>query len=159
MNRVRAFASRHEQKLRFILVGVWNTVFSLAVLWLLERFIPHDAASVLQKQVILVASWMIAVTHNFFTLKFLVFRTQGNWVREYRRMYITYAGTFVVQSVLVQAVSAHFSLSLFWANVPTILVVTILSYLGHKHFTFRGRHVIEAIDAGDVFEGGAGWGE
>jgi len=150
----RAFVARHEEKLRFLVVGVWNTVFSLAVLWALERFIPHDAASVLQKQAILAANWLIAVTQNFFTFKLLVFRTRGNWAREYGRMYVTYAGTFLVQSVMVQAISAYFSLSLFWANVPTIIVVTVLSYLGHKHFTFRGRYVIETIDAGDVFHGG-----
>lgn len=151
LDRVRVLVARHEEKLRFLVVGFWNTVFNLAVLWVLERLIPHDSASILQKQAILVANWPIAVTHNFFTFKLLVFRTRGNWLREYMRIYVTYAGTFVVQSVLIQSISAYFGLSLFWASVPTIFVTTILSYLGHKHFTFRGHHIIEA---GDVHEGG-----
>jgi len=154
LDRGRTLVARHEEKLRFLAVGVWNTVFSLAVLWVLERLIPHDSASILQKQAILVANWLIAVNHNFFTFKLLVFRTRGNWLREYVRIYVTYSGTFVVQSVLIQSISSYFRLSLFWASIPTIFAVTILSYLGHKHFTFRGRHVIEAIGAGDVLEGG-----
>jgi UDP-glucose 4-epimerase len=152
--RLRALATRHEEKLRFLVVGVWNTAFSMAVLWALERFIPHDASSVLQKQVILVVAWIFGVTQNFFTFKFLVFRTRGNWWREYSRMYVTYAATFVVQSVLVQTLSASFGITMFWANVPTLVLVTVMSYLGHKYFTFREKHIIEVMDAGTVFEHG-----
>jgi putative flippase GtrA len=143
---------KHEEKLRFLVVGMWNTGFSLSVLWLLDNFIPYDRGSVIQKQLILTANWVIAVTQNFFTFKLLVFRTKGNWRAEYVRMYVTYAGTFVVQSLMVQALSAYFGLSVFLANLPTVLVVMVLSYLGHKYFTFSARHAIEAIDAGEVFE-------
>jgi putative flippase GtrA len=151
---VRDLIRKHEEKLRFLVVGMWNTGLSLGVLWLLDRYIPYDRGSVIQKQLILTANWVIAVTQNFFTFKLLVFRTKGHWLAEYVRMYVTYAGTFVVQSLMVQALSAYFGLSVFWANLPTVLVVMILSYLGHKYFTFSSRHLIEAIDAGDVFEPG-----
>jgi putative flippase GtrA len=144
--RVRKRAAAHEEKLRFLLVGGWNTVFSMATLWVLERLIPYGPASVLgaalgvvvAKQVVLTVAWVVAVTHNFFTFKLLVFRTRGAWLREYVRMYGVYAVTFIVQSVMVQALSAWTGWSLFWANLPTIAVVTVMSYLGHKHFTFRG---------------------
>ena len=136
--RLRGVYDTHGEKLRFLIVGIWNTALSIALLWVLERVIPHDASSVLQKQAILIVAWLLSVTQNFFTFKLGVFRTQGNWWREYARMYVTYAGTFVVQSVMVQAISAYFDVSMFVANLPTIFVVTILSYMGHKHFTFRG---------------------
>jgi putative flippase GtrA len=141
--------SRHGEKLRFLVVGVWNTIFGLGLLWLLERFIPYDPGSMLHKQGILLVNWVICVTHNFFSFKFLVFRTRGNWLKEYLRMYVTYIGTFVVQSVMVQAISAYFGLSLFLANLPTIVVVTVMSYLGHKYFTFRTKEeaIREDLDA------------
>jgi putative flippase GtrA len=136
--RLGALARTHEEKLRFLVVGVWNTLFSTGVLWVLEHAIPHDPNSILAKQLILTLVWVIAVTQNFFTFKLLVFRTKGNWLREYMRMYVTYSATFVVQSVLVQSISAYFHASLFIANIPVIFIVTILSYMGHKYFTFRG---------------------
>jgi putative flippase GtrA len=37
----------------------------------------------------------------------------------------------------VQAISAWLGWSLFWAMLPTIVVVTVMSYVGHKQFTFR----------------------
>jgi putative flippase GtrA len=143
--RVRMRAAAHEEKLRFLVVGGWNTVFSMAALWAFESLIPYGKGSALgaavgvvaAKQVVLTVAWVVAVTHNFFTFKLLVFRTRGKWLGEYVRMYGVYAVTFVVQSVMVQAISAWMGWSLFWANLPTILVVTVLSYLGHKYFTFR----------------------
>lgn len=150
---LRELARTHEEKLRFLVVGVWNVIFSLGVLYLMEHYIPFDPGSPLQKQLILTGNWVIAVTQNFFTFKLLVFRTRGNWLAEYARMYVTYFVTFIVQSVLIQVLSATFHVSLVVANIPTIFVVTILSYLGHKYFTFRGgRHAVEVLDAGETFE-------
>jgi putative flippase GtrA len=141
----RTLYGRHGEKLRFLVVGGWNTLFSLAALWAFERLIAYNRGSalgaavgvVVAKQIVLTVAWVVAVTHNFFTFKLLVFRTRGSWLSEYARMYGVYAVTFIVQSVMVQTISALTGWSLFWANVPTIAVVTVMSYAGHKYFTFR----------------------
>lgn len=112
LESVRGFVARHDERGRFLAVGIWNTVFGLAVLRILEQSVPHHPASILQKQAILAASWLIGATQNFFTFKLLVIRTRGNCLREYARIYLTYAGTFAVQSVLVQSISAYFHLRL-----------------------------------------------
>jgi putative flippase GtrA len=150
--RARVLYDTHGEKLRFLVAGVWNTAFSVGVLWLLDHFIPYDAHSLVQKEALLIVSWVIGVTQNFFTFKLVVFRTQGNWLREYVRMYATYAVTFVVQSVLTLALSTWLGWSVFWSSMPTLFLVMIASYFGHKYFTFRDRHVIETIDAGETFD-------
>lgn len=145
MNGLWERLAPHEEKLRFLVVGVWNVLFSMGTLWILERLIPYGPGSRLAsavsgigaKQVILALNWVIGVTQNLFTFKLLVFRTKGHWLREYARMYVTYAGTFVVESVMVQVISATLGWSLFASRLPTLVVVTVLSYLGHKYFTFR----------------------
>jgi putative flippase GtrA len=149
---VQTTYDRHGEKLRFLFVGVWNTLFSTGVLWLLDRYIPYDAHSLVQKEAVLVVNWVIAVTQNFFSFKLFVFRTKGNWLKEYRRMYVTYGATFVVQSALILALSTWLGWSVFWSSIPTLFLVTIMSYFGHKYFTFRGGHLIEAIDAGEAFD-------
>ncbi|MDP2181960.1 MAG: GtrA family protein [Actinomycetota bacterium] len=133
----RGIYGRHGEKLRFFVVGGWNTLFSIAVLWMFDRLIPYDQNSLLQKEAVLVTTWIVSVTQNFFTFKLLVFRTRGNWLHEYGKMYMTYAAAFVLQSVLALAISQLFDLSVFWASLPTIVVVMIASYFGHKYFTFR----------------------
>jgi putative flippase GtrA len=144
-DRIRVFATQHEEKLRFLVVGGWNTLFSLVSLWLLDHYVPYDPSSLIQKEAVLALNWVICVTHNFFTFKLLVFRTKGNWLREYLRMYVTYSATFLIQSGMILALSTWFGWSLFWANVPTLIIVTIMSYLGHKFFTFRTQE--EAVEA------------
>jgi putative flippase GtrA len=149
---LKATYDRHGEKLRFLFVGVWNTLFSTGVLWLLDRYIPYDTHSLVQKEAILIVNWVIAVTQNFFSFKLLVFRTKGNWLKEYARMYVTYGATFILQSVLILTLSTWLGWSVFWSSIPTLFFVTIMSYFGHKYFTFRGRHIIEAVDAGEAFD-------
>ncbi len=143
--QLQAVRDRHGEKLRFLVVGGWNTLFSVAVLWVLDQVIPYNQESLFQKSLILGAAWVVSVTQNFFTFKLLVFRTKGHWVREYGKMYVTYAAVFVVQSLMTLTISQVFDLSVFWANLPTLVVVTIMSYLGHKYFTFA--------QPDDVFDG------
>lgn len=131
-----ALYHRHGEKVRFVVVGVWNTAFGLAVLWVLDSLIPYDPRSLLQKELVLIAAWVISVTQNFFTFKFLVFRSRGRWLREYVRTYMTYAVTFLLQSAMTLTISQVFRLTVFWANVPTTLAIMVLTYVGHKYFTF-----------------------
>lgn len=145
----RGTYDRHGDKLRFLVIGAWNTLFGIAVLWVVDRAIAYDPESLLQKQFVLGVSWAISITQNFFTFKLLVFRTRGNWLREYMRMYVTYAFAFAVQSTLVLTITQIFDLSVFWASLPAIVVTTIMSYVGHKHFTFR------QVDAVFDSEGGS----
>lgn len=157
--------SPHEEKIRFLFVGVWNVLFSMASLWVLERLVPYGPGSALAaaigevgaKQVVLSLNWVIGVTQNLFTFKLLVFRTKGHWLREYARMYVTYAGTFVVESLMVQVISAVAGWSLFLARIPALVVVTVLSYLGHKYFTFRTTEeaVAEDLEAAPGADSGA----
>lgn len=145
-----ALYDRHGEKVRFLVVGVWNTVFGLAVLWMLDTLIAYDARSLLQKELVLIAAWVISVTQNFVTFKFLVFRSKGRWLREYVRTYMTYAATFLLQSAMTLTISQVFRLTVFWANVPTTVVIMALTYVGHKYFTFRQPAADDVIDEGDA---------
>jgi len=145
VSALRERLAPHEEKLRFLFVGGWNTLVSMGLLWVMERLIPYGPGSALAssigvigaKEVVLAATWVVGVTQNLFSFKLLVFRTKGHWLREYGRMCVTYAGLFVVESVMIQTISAVAGWSLFWSKVPTLVVVTVLSYVGHKYFTFR----------------------
>jgi len=148
MRTLNDIGERYGEKIRFLVVGAWNTLFSIGVLWLMDRYIPYDATSVVQKELVLLGAWALGVTQNFFTFKLLVFRTRGYWLREYVRMYVVYVAAFAVQSAITLTVSQVFGASLFWANLPAVAVVTVLSYVGHKYFTF-GRPE-GAFDGGTV---------
>jgi putative flippase GtrA len=139
---VRARIAQHEEKLRFLVVGGWNVVFSYGMLWVLDGLLHAR----LHYTLILTINWVIGVTHNLFTFKLLVFRTKGNWLTEYLRSFVVYAGTFVVNLAIVAVIMEIWRPRLVIAQLPAIAVVTIISYLGHKNFTYRTTEDVPAED-------------
>lgn len=133
LDRARGLAAQHEEKLRFLIVGGWNTLFSYGTLWVFDALLHAR----LHYTLILTLNWVVGVTHNLFTFKLLVFRTRGNWLKEYLRSYVVYSGTFVVNLAIVAVIMEIWRPRLVIAQLPAIAVVTIISYLGHKHFTYR----------------------
>lgn len=133
LDRARGLAAQHEEKLRFLIVGGWNTLFSYGTLWVFDALLHAR----LHYTLILTLSWVVGVTHNLFTFKLLVFRTRGNWLKEYLRSYVVYSGIFVVNLAIVAVIMEIWRPRLVIAQLPAIAVVTIISYLGHKHFTYR----------------------
>jgi len=130
---IQPIYDRHGEKLRFLFVGGWNTLFGLGVLWVLDNLLH----SVLHYTIILAINWIIGVTQNLFSFKLLVFRTKGNWLKEYLRSYVVYAGSFVVNLAIVTLIMEVWRPRLVVAQIPAIFVVTIISYVGHKYFTYR----------------------
>lgn len=133
LDRARGLAAQHEEKLRFLIVGGWNTLFSYGTLWVFDALLHAR----LHYTLILTLNWVVGVTHNLFTFKLLVFRTRGNWLKEYLRSYVVYSGIFVVNLAIVAVIMEIWRPRLVIAQLPAIAVVTIISYLGHKHFTYR----------------------
>lgn len=153
-DKLTGLLRQRELEVRFLIVGVWNAAFSVAILWVVGRVLPYApgswlagaAGDIVAKQVVIAIAWVLSVTQNLFSFKLLVFRTKGHWLREYARMFVTYAGTFVVESVMMQVLSATLGWSLVLAKIPTLVVVTVLSYIGHRFFTFRSTRAELAAD-------------
>jgi putative flippase GtrA len=137
-----------SEKVRFLLVGGWNTLFAYGMLWVLDSLLHAR----LHYTLIVTLNWVIGVTQNLFTFKLFVFRTKGSWLKEYLRSYVVYIAAYVLNlaiislvmellrpSDLVLAIGAT-SLTvpkLMVAALPALLIVTVVSYVGHKYFTYR----------------------
>jgi putative flippase GtrA len=130
---VRERLAPHEEKLRFLVVGGWNTLFSYGMLWVLDGLLHGQ----FHYTVILTLNWVIGVTQNLFTFKLLVFRTKGNWLKEYLRSYVVYAGGYVASLAITAAVMEIWHPLLGIAALPAIVIVTLISWFGHKYFTYR----------------------
>jgi len=128
---------------RYLLVGVGNTVFGYATYAaftiLLTPHIPHAyiIASLL--------AGVLNITEAFLAYKWFVFKTQGNYFREWMRCVVVYSGGIFLGTLLLPVfVFALRHLTRFDSSAPYIAGAAVTSlnvmagFLGHKNFSFAG---------------------
>jgi putative flippase GtrA len=127
---------------RYLVVGVWNTgfgfgTFALLTAWLTPK-IPHAyiAASLL--------SSVLNITVAFLGYKWFVFRTRGNYLKEWLRCLAVYSGSLLLGLLLLPV--AVEAVRRFTGNGRTAPYIggalltgasVIYSFFGHRRFTFR----------------------
>ncbi|MFC1567425.1 GtrA family protein [Thermodesulfobacteriota bacterium] len=133
--------NKNKLEFRFILVGIWNTVFGYLVFIILEtlfskilspRYIAYMSAMVLGQ--------IIAVINAFVFHKYYTFRssTKGkDLLKEFFRFTTTYIFTFVLSLILLPIFVEICNIQPKIAGAIVILILTIVSYLGHSRFSFK----------------------
>lgn len=152
------------QFVQYLLVGGWNTAFGYftyaALTWLLSRRLAHAYmyAAVIGN--------FINITVAFLGYKWFVFKTRGNYLKEWLRCFVVY-GTAALPGLLLLpilvsalvyvlhvptgATTGHATQFQFTANYLRSTFVTapyiagamltattvVFSFFGHKHFSFR----------------------
>lgn len=145
------------QVLRYLLVGAWNTLFGYAAFavltYLLTPVIPFAY------MVATVLSTILAVTNAYIGYKLFVFKTHGNYLREYLRFYVVYGASGLVNLALlpllvplcarligdhqwaINVAGRAFILSQhsapYLAALLLLPIVTAASFFGHRDFSFR----------------------
>jgi putative flippase GtrA len=127
---------------RYVLVGAWNTMFGYGTFALftavLNRTVPHSYmwASLL--------SSLLNITVAYLGYKWFVFRTKGNYLREWMCCVAVYSGGIVVGLIalpvlvfLIRRNTRFFVQAPYIAGALLSVFVVIYSFLGHKHFSFR----------------------
>lgn len=130
------------QFVRYLLVGVWNTAFGYAAFALftalLDKVVPHSylIGSLL--------SSFLNITVAFLGYKWFVFKTKGNYLREWIRCVGVYSGSIALGLLLlpifVLTIRHNFG---YQREAPYIAgalltgITVILSFFGHKHISFR----------------------
>jgi putative flippase GtrA len=127
---------------RYLLVGAWNTLFgygSFAFFTkILSPLIPHSyiVASVI--------SSLLDISVAYFGYKFFVFKTKGNYLREWIRCVGVYSGGIIFGVVTLPILVALIRRNTrFVAQAPYIAgalltaFMVVYSFVGHKKFSFR----------------------
>jgi putative flippase GtrA len=133
--------------IRFLLVGCVNTVFALGLAYVLVHpfalLLPHANLGfvVLLAQVV---STPFAITFSFLGYKWFVFRTRGNYLKEWMKCFAVYGVGIPVSMVILPIATNLFligSLTRPYAKILALLVNSICiacySYFAHKKFSFK----------------------
>jgi putative flippase GtrA len=118
------------EKIRFLIVGGWNTVFSLLVFVVILKLIGNYKLTLL-------VSHVIGVFNSFITFKFLVFRTRGNFLKEYIKVNIVYVIYFILNFIMLTFAVEVLKLGEITSQVGICIILTVFSYMMNKYFTFN----------------------
>jgi len=130
------------QFLRYVLVGGWNTVFGYGLFALLTAIldprIPHGYV------VAILLSNLISISVAFLGYKWFVFKTKGNYLREWLRCITVYSGGVLMSTILLPILvyllrhGTRLDRSAPYVGGAILMVFNVLyNFLGHKHFSFR----------------------
>lgn len=126
------YVSTNSRTFRYLLIGFYNTVVG----YLLFGLVNYVLGNVAHYLVILGVSFLLSLTHAYIGQRCIVFRSTAPWWREYLRFFIVNL-TGMAGNVLLLVVFVESGVDLMVAQAISVLIVTVLSYFGHRFFSFR----------------------
>jgi putative flippase GtrA len=122
-----------SKKIRYLLVGGFNTLFSFALFSTAYYFFEKKIAY----QVILVFVNFIGVFVSFVTLKFFVFQTSGNFWREYFKCNISYLILLTLNLIILSLFVEYLKMNVLLSQLISIIVIAAIGLVIHERFSFR----------------------
>ena len=127
---------------RYLLVGIWNTAFGYgtfaAFTALLYRYGKNSYLAAM------VLSSLINITVAFLGYKWFVFKTKGNYLREWLRCLSVYSGSILISFIALPGLvfalrkwGGYDRGAPYLAGALLTGVTVIVSFFGHKHISFR----------------------
>ena len=125
--------TNQQQKLLFLIVGGYNTVFGYLLFCMLQIFLQHH----LHYLIILSISHFLSVGNSFVSFKIFVFKTRGNWLFEYIKVNLVYLFYLLNNFWLLWLLVDIFDCNKFLSQLVCIVILTIMVYFLHKNFVYK----------------------
>ena len=132
---MKQFYDRHFIRLQYFLIGGWNTVFYCLVFVALY-YGPSYFGVPLHYMVVLLGTQIMSLTHSFVLNKTFVFKTKGNFLREFGRFGIFYWLSFGANLVLLPFLVEFLKWPPVLSQGLLICVAIVSSYFWHSLVTF-----------------------
>lgn len=122
-----------NQKIRFLLVGGFNTVFAYGV------FVGLYQLAGLNYNLALITQYFITVNVSIFTMRYYVFQSSGNIAAEYAKAGSVYVGMYFFNAFALNFFVIVLKLGPVVGQALYLVVSTIITYILHKYFSFRNK--------------------
>jgi putative flippase GtrA len=131
-----------EQLGRYLLVGIWNTAFGYGTYAgftaLLGRYMSNSYLAAVP------LSGILNISVAFLGYKWFVFRTKGNYLKEWLRCLSVYSASIIFSFIALPRIVfvlrhelGYGSAAPYLAGAILTCVGVIVSFFGHKHISFR----------------------
>jgi putative flippase GtrA len=145
------------QVIRYLLMGAWNTLFGYGCFFLFAHLFVHlmPATPALAASVASVVATLTNITVSFVGYKLFVFRSKGNFFKEYARSFLVYLPSLILSAVAIAPLTAllrrlmtsHQQQAPYIAGAILTLSTVVFSFFGHKHISFRQKPDAPATSA------------
>lgn len=130
---------KHEQKLRYLAVGAWNTLFGYGLFALLQLTLGHE----ISYMVLIVASTLVAILNAFLMYRTLVFKVRGHFFTDLWRFSLVYLVALAINLIVLPLLVAGAHVPVLMAQAFIVGGTVVASFLAHRDFSFRRRPVPE----------------
>lgn len=128
---------RYREQIHYLAIGAWNTLFGylnfVVLYYLLNAALPVA--------VILVISYVLSIANAYICYRYIVFRSRGIVWREIPRFSSVYLIALVANLIVLPVALRALPVNAYVIQALFTVCVVVISYVGHKYFSFRGRQV------------------
>jgi len=117
---------------KYIYVGVWNTIFSLAIFQILLHFCP-----VLHYQVILFITFLIANFQSHFTQRKFVWKSKKNYFVEFAQFLLGSVFSYMINVVALAILIRITTIRLIYIQSVITICLLAFSYVLHSKIIFN----------------------
>lgn len=132
------------QKLRYLLVGGFNTVLAYSILavllWIFTRVnatygLNYDKAVV--ANFALFVQYVISINVSFLTMRYYVFQSHENWKKEFVKAWSVYVFLYLINAPIMTFLIVFLHLHALVAQALYLIFSTIVTFILHKYYSFR----------------------
>ena len=127
------------QKLRFLFVGGFNTVFAYLLLNLLNIFFLRlfsENSEAFSANLALFLQYMISINVSVITMRYYVFRSHGKMLKEWLKAWSVYLFIYLINAPVLTFFIINLNWSVWLAQGVYLIFSTILTFILHKYYSF-----------------------
>ena len=128
------FSSIRQYGLFYIVTGFWNTLFGLGLYTLLLIIYGQKHYLILG-----VLAHVIAVTNAFLCYKFFVFKTKGNFWKEYLKCHLVYVSGMLLGSAEMFICVSLLGFNAIYSNIIITCINIFINFIGQRYFSFSSK--------------------
>ncbi|SMC30085.1 GtrA family protein [Polynucleobacter kasalickyi] len=122
-----------SEKARYLIVGGWNTLFGYFAGLLIYGWL----GVIFNVIIIGFIANVLAISMAYVTNKIFVFKTKGNWTKEYIKAWILYGSTTMIGIILLWVLVDIMEIRFWVAQGLVTIILIITAYIGNLRFTFK----------------------
>lgn len=119
-------------KIRFLIVGLWNTFFALSTLYLLLELFDNT-----NYRLILIISFLLANLQSHLMQRLFVWKSRDPYFMEIFRFLCGAVGISLLNFLLLAFLVEELGFPIFETQVVIALSITTVNFLFQKYFVFN----------------------